>query len=445
MQPSNYLLASEYRPVLNLVSLDIGLETQAIYQQISNALFPFYQVRQIKYWAFTETVENQHNFYRYIISDPFKHLLPESKRIVFEDCIIEQQLEETEFLFETDCFLSNDRITQFASLSELFQACAQEAKIVVESAYVAYICRNHLKFCQPIFMHNQNGFFAVTDEILNKSRDSFFLYEGEQFNPHIVIDILNNSSLPIREKFTKPLISIIVPVYDRDIEILRLTDSICKQSYSSLEVIFVCNGSPPNTKEAIEYAKLMFLNRKIRLHVLEFSHSFGSATIPRDIGSRFANGQLLCYLDSDDYLDPCFFDYFLINETETNIFYYCLRKFINKGRVLENSIPYNSIVGRLKPEEEIDLEQTLLKRGNVFNNSGIIISKQVFSQVQGINHTLHYAEDYYLWLRCSLIVKQAVCFEGVVNITLHPSNNEISVASNDAIELAKQLYKENFS
>ncbi len=49
---------------------------------------------------------------------------------------------------------------------------------------------------------------------------------------------LNNASA------VEPLVSIVVPIYDRAAEIIRLAHSIYQQDYPWIEVVLVANGSP---------------------------------------------------------------------------------------------------------------------------------------------------------------------------------------------------------
>ena len=49
----------------------------------------------------------------------------------------------------------------------------------------------------------------------------------------------------------KELISIITPTYNREKTLIRVYDSLCKQSYKCIEWIVVDDGSRDKTKELI--------------------------------------------------------------------------------------------------------------------------------------------------------------------------------------------------
>jgi|SRR5690554_264154 len=96
----------------------------------------------------------------------------------------------------------------------------------------------------------------------------------------------------------KPLISIIIPVYNRQELVKETLDSVLDQTYQSWECIVVDDGSTDDTWEVLEaYAKK---NTRIKIHKRHRAPK-GAPTC-RNIGADIANGQYLMFLDSDDLL-----------------------------------------------------------------------------------------------------------------------------------------------
>ena len=90
-----------------------------------------------------------------------------------------------------------------------------------------------------------------------------------------------------------PLISIIVPAYNVEKYIKACLDSIIIQTYSNFEVIVINDGSTDQTKKMLnEYES----NPKIRI----FSQENGGLSAARNQGLKLANGELVCFVDSDD-------------------------------------------------------------------------------------------------------------------------------------------------
>ena len=98
-----------------------------------------------------------------------------------------------------------------------------------------------------------------------------------------------------------PLISVIVPVYKVEAYLDRCVQSIVDQTYRNLEIILVDDGSPDNCGAMCDtWAKKD--NRVMILHTL----NHGSAAA-RNAALDIAQGELIAFVDSDDYLEPTMF------------------------------------------------------------------------------------------------------------------------------------------
>lgn len=100
------------------------------------------------------------------------------------------------------------------------------------------------------------------------------------------------------QNWTKPLVSIVVPVYNVEIYIGECLDSLLAQTYTNFEVIVVDDGSPDGSGAiAAEYAK-----RDRRVKVLRQDNTgLGGA---RNNGAALARGEFLWFVDSDDTAPP---------------------------------------------------------------------------------------------------------------------------------------------
>ena len=87
-----------------------------------------------------------------------------------------------------------------------------------------------------------------------------------------------------------PLISIIVPTYNRAGYIEEALDSVKKQTFTDYEIIVVDDGSTDNTKEILEnYSGIRYL-------LLEH----GGIAAARNAAVKAAGGKWIAFLDSDD-------------------------------------------------------------------------------------------------------------------------------------------------
>lgn len=99
------------------------------------------------------------------------------------------------------------------------------------------------------------------------------------------------------------LITVIIPVYNKEKYIERTLNSIIAQSYKNLEIIIVNDGSTDNSKEICTRFKER--DNRIKLINIE-NHGAGYA---RNLGLNNANGEYISFIDADDYVD---LDYYKI-------------------------------------------------------------------------------------------------------------------------------------
>lgn len=94
-----------------------------------------------------------------------------------------------------------------------------------------------------------------------------------------------------------PLISIIIPVYNVEQYLTRCLDSVINQTYSNLEIIIVDDGSTDNSGSICdEYSKA-----DSRIMVIHQAN--GGLSAARNTGINNASGDMIGFLDSDDYVD----------------------------------------------------------------------------------------------------------------------------------------------
>lgn len=93
-----------------------------------------------------------------------------------------------------------------------------------------------------------------------------------------------------------PKISVIVPIYNVEKYIKRCVDSVLNQTYKNLEVILVDDGSPDQCgKIADNYQSND--NRIKSVH-----KSNGGLSDARNYGMKYATGEYVLFVDSDDWL-----------------------------------------------------------------------------------------------------------------------------------------------
>lgn len=93
------------------------------------------------------------------------------------------------------------------------------------------------------------------------------------------------------------LISVIVPVYNVEKYLNRCVESICSQTYDNLEIILVDDGSTDHSGSMCDD----FAVTDKRISVVHKQN--GGLSDARNAGMAVANGEYICFFDSDDWVE----------------------------------------------------------------------------------------------------------------------------------------------
>lgn len=95
----------------------------------------------------------------------------------------------------------------------------------------------------------------------------------------------------------KPLISVIIPIYNAENYLSDCLDSVCFQTYQRLEIIAIDDGSTDHSAEILlEYS---LKDDRIKI-ITQRNQGLSSA---RNVGLECAGGEYILFLDSDDWID----------------------------------------------------------------------------------------------------------------------------------------------
>lgn len=96
----------------------------------------------------------------------------------------------------------------------------------------------------------------------------------------------------------KPLISVIVPVYNVKKYLPTCLNSICNQTLQSLEIILVDDGSTDGSSSIVD----KYAAKDNRIKVVHKRSGNPGAT--RNVGLELVTGEYLSFVDSDDWIEP---------------------------------------------------------------------------------------------------------------------------------------------
>jgi len=184
-----------------------------------------------------------------------------------------------------------------------------------------------------------------------------------------------------------PLISVIIPTYNRGWIIKEAVDSVLVQDYVNFELIVVDDGSTDNTHDILNSYQKNFL-------VLRQNNKGVSAA--RNRGLAAASGRFIAFLDSDDFWLPQKLsrqvDFFHSNPDAL----ICQTEEI----WIRNNVRVNPKKRHKKPSGMI-FESSLSLC--LVSPSAVMIKRNLFEEVGLFDETLPACEDYDLWLRISCL------------------------------------------
>lgn len=95
-----------------------------------------------------------------------------------------------------------------------------------------------------------------------------------------------------------PVVSVIIPVYNAEKYLVRCLDSVLAQSFSSLEIICINDGSTDSSLDILQ----SYASRDARIKIIHQENRGIAAA--RNAGLNEACGQYISFVDSDDALLP---------------------------------------------------------------------------------------------------------------------------------------------
>ena len=186
----------------------------------------------------------------------------------------------------------------------------------------------------------------------------------------------------------KPLVSVVIPTWNRAGLIVRAINSVLSQTYSNWELIIVDDGSTDNTDEVVK----KFQENDTRIRFIKHEKNSGGNSVPKNIGIKNAAGEYIAFLDSDDEYLP--------EKMEKQINLFNKSEIKNLGFVGCNNFRING---------ETSLETKILDKGNIYEKllhnyfittPGIImIKREVLNKIGKFDENLKFSNDTDFFIR----------------------------------------------
>jgi glycosyltransferase involved in cell wall biosynthesis len=190
---------------------------------------------------------------------------------------------------------------------------------------------------------------------------------------------------PMQKPRQFPLVSVIIPTYNRSEMLKQAIDSVLAQDFDDFELIVVDDGSTDNTPEILDAYK-----DKI-VYCRQDNKGVSAA---RNRGIHLSSGELIAFLDSDDLWLPgklsCQVDFF--NSHADALICQTQETWVRNGR-------------RVNPKNRHQKESGMIYERSLalclVSPSAVMMRKRLLDRVGNFDENLPACEDYDLWLRIS--------------------------------------------
>ncbi|WP_419885074.1 glycosyltransferase [Paenibacillus sp. B-A-8] len=176
-----------------------------------------------------------------------------------------------------------------------------------------------------------------------------------------------------------PLVSVIIPCYNSNKNLLNTINSIKTQEYKNIEIIIVNDGS--NNLETINTINNLKIDR-LQLYNIN-NHGVSYA---RNFGAQMATGKYLFFIDDDDLIDTCYINKAveILEKYEQVALVYCFARRFGKDQ-------------KIWWIENFSYKKLLCKNC-LFISS--MVRKSDFSLTSGFNENMNFGlEDWDFWIR----------------------------------------------
>lgn len=187
-----------------------------------------------------------------------------------------------------------------------------------------------------------------------------------------------------------PRISVVIPVFNRSLELRRALESLARQTARDFEVVVCDDGSTEDIR-----AVLVPFENQIEVRYQRIQNSGGPAR-PRNVAIALARGEWIAFLDSDDWWDANRLAVVGADlSDDVDLLYHSLRVVTAPG--LTHILERRRVIG--EPLRGDALRHMALF-GNPVPNSTAVVRRSLLTQIGGICEDRSIAvEDFDTWLR----------------------------------------------
>lgn len=223
-----------------------------------------------------------------------------------------------------------------------------------------------------------------------------------------------------RQRSCEPIVSVVVPVFNRLRFLQPAIESVHAQTFIDWELIIADDGSDLDTRRYLES-----LASQPRVRVVWLPHT-GKPAMVRNAALSRAAGAYVAFLDSDDLWAPRKLERQLATLRARSSCGWSYTAFLRVDAA-GNPLPEEARRPWVPYEGHI-FEQVVTGRASIRTPS-VVASRRLIAQAGGFDEALQSAEDYDLWMRLALHSEVAIVDEPLVHVRYHDENHTREWAS----------------
>lgn len=244
--------------------------------------------------------------------------------------------------------------------------------------------------------------------------------EEEKHNFAFMDNISKQLRYFLSKKDDLPLVSVIMPVFNRKNSIKDALNSVFNQTYKNIELIIIDDASTDGTRDFLNTIK----GNKIKIIFNE--KNIGQSAC-RNKGLKIASGEYISYLDSDNEWDK----YFI----ETSVASFI--KLTDADAIYSGQLIYSQKNSTPKAIRFGSLNKSLVKNRNYIDLNCFCHKREIISKIGSFNETLHRLEDWDFILR---IIDNFNVYSVPFLHSKYYDNDEVDRVSNQSLLTNEEFY-----
>lgn len=201
-----------------------------------------------------------------------------------------------------------------------------------------------------------------------------------------------------------PVVSVVIPVYNRARVLPRALDSVLAQTHQDFEILVVDDGSTDAVATVVDGY------RSARIRLIRLGGRFGAARA-RNVGIREARGEWVAFLDSDDEWLPPKLETQLARVRSAD-----RQVALVYGLRLITDHRGNQTWSHRESLHEGAVFDALLRGGWTPPPSVVMVRRSALMTVGGFDETLPSFQDYDLWLRLAQVDYRFAAVDAVLAV-----------------------------